>query len=78
MNQKSKTIMIRDYLEQGFSLSPKEAYKKFGSMRLASIVSDLKKDGYKFSTTFTRSTENPRIKYARYKLEVPEKLFPEN
>ncbi len=75
MNQKSKKELVREYLETGMSITPAEAYEMFGSMRLAAIICDLKKDGYKFHTEIVKK-ENSRVKFARYKLDVPTTLFP--
>mgnify|MGYP003131576318 FL=1 len=73
--EKTKKEKVRDYLETGKSITPAEAYEMFGSMRLAAIICDLKKDGYKFHTEIVKK-ENSRIKFARYKLDLPTTLFP--
>ena len=73
--QKTKKEKVRDYLETGKSITPAEAYEMFGSMRLAAIICDLKKDGYKFHTEIVKK-KNSRIKFARYKLDLPTTLFP--
>ena len=75
MNQKSKKELVRDYLESGKSITPAEAYEMFGSMRLAAIICDLKKDGYKSHTEIVKKKDS-RIKFARYKLDLPTTLFP--
>tara|TARA_R100000152_G_scaffold19922_1_gene12608 strand:- start:268 stop:522 length:255 start_codon:yes stop_codon:yes gene_type:complete len=73
--EKTKKEKVRDYLETGKSITPAEAYEMFGSMRLAAIICDLKKDGYKFHTEIVKK-KNSRIKFARYKLDLPTTLFP--
>ena len=79
MNQISKKDMVRDYLETGKSITPEEAYKMFGSMRLASIIHDLKGDGYKFKTEIiNQNNEGRKVKFARYSLDIPTNLFPTN
>ena len=44
-NKRSKTDKIRGWLKSGRSITPKEAYEMFGSMRLAPIILNLKKEG---------------------------------
>tara|TARA_Y100000310_G_C20512380_1_gene729507 strand:+ start:771 stop:1043 length:273 start_codon:yes stop_codon:yes gene_type:complete len=79
MNQISKKDKVRHHLETGKSITPEEAYSLYGSMRLASIVHDLKGDGYKFKTEIiNQNNKGQKVKYARYSLEVPETLFPDN
>jgi hypothetical protein len=73
MNQQSKKVLIRKWLESGKAITPKEAYSMFGSMRLAAIIHDLKQDGFKFETEIIK---NGRSKYARYRLDLPTTLFP--
>ena len=72
MNQKSKKDKIRNWLEEGRSITPKDAYEMFGSMRLASIIHDLKADGYTFNTEYVRKGNS---KYAKYSLVIPSTLF---
>lgn len=47
MTQKQQ---IANYLAKGKSLTPLQAYEKFGSLRLAAVVYDLKNDGMKIKT----------------------------
>lgn len=62
------------YMEQHGSITPKEADKAFGCMRLASRISDLKRMGY----VITKQMETGKNKagkptrYARYRLGVAE------
>lgn len=46
----SQCKMIADWLLQGFSLTSLEALKKFGCMRLASRINDLRNKGYNINT----------------------------
>lgn len=43
-----QTEKIRRHLETYGSITPLEAIEKYGIMRLASRMSDLKKEGYRF------------------------------
>ena len=43
MSQKQQVL---EYLQKGYSLTPKEAMKKFGSMRLGALIFDLVAEGY--------------------------------
>ena len=43
MSQKQQVL---EYLQKGYSLTPKEAMKKFGSMRLGALIFDLWAEGY--------------------------------
>jgi len=45
--KKSQNNRILKYLKRGYSITPLYALKRFGCFRLASRISDLKKDGVK-------------------------------
>ena len=47
MSQKQK---VANYLQSGKSLTPIQALTKFGSLRLAAIIFNLKADGLKIKT----------------------------
>lgn len=47
MTQKQQ---ISNYLAKGKSLTPLQAYEKFGSLRLAAVIYDLKNNGMKIKT----------------------------
>ena len=68
----TKKDKILNWLESGKSITPKEAYLQFGSMRLASVVHDLKAEGYVFKTEYIREGST---KYAKYSLSIPSTLF---
>lgn len=61
---------ILDYIEKHGSISPKEADKAFGCMRLASRISDLKRKGYTFSVQMEKGKNKAgkTTRYARYRL----------
>lgn len=68
MNQEQR---ILNYMKDFGSITPLDAMREFGIMRLASRISDLKKRGYKISREFEKSVNRygEHTKYARYKLE---------
>jgi len=47
MSQKQQ---VANYLQSGKSLTPIQALTKFGSLRLAAIIFNLKADGFKIKT----------------------------
>lgn len=68
MNQEQR---ILNYMKDFGSITPLDAMREFGIMRLASRISDLKKRGYKISREYEKSVNRygEHTKYARYKLE---------
>ena len=68
MNQEQR---ILNYMKYFGSITPLDAMREFGIMRLASRISDLKKRGYKISREYEKSVNRygEHTKYARYKLE---------
>jgi len=66
MKNESQEKQILDYLKTGKSISPLEALNKFGCMRLASRICDLRRQGYNIEThmVYTSSWK----KFAYYKL----------
>lgn len=62
---------IRDVLEHGGSITALEALRDFGCYRLASRISDLRKEGLDIKTEFESSiskiTGKP-VSFARYSL----------
>lgn len=60
--------MVKDHLDRFGSITPLEALKEYGIMRLASRMSDLKADGYRFKTeTVTHKNKfGKNVSYARY------------
>lgn len=65
---KSQCQMIRDYLEAGHSLSPIDALNMFGCFRLASRISDLKKQGLDIDKRIVENADNGK-RWAEYYLK---------
>ena len=69
--RKTQNEMILDYIAEFGSISPLEAIKDLGCYRLASRISDLKRQGYpitsKFETFKKRNGEKGHFK--RYSLQ---------
>ena len=63
--------LVLQYMRDFGSITPKEAYNQLCIMRLASRISDLKKDGHKIVKEWETSKNIYGIEstYARYKLE---------
>ena len=70
----SQADMILDYMVQNGSITPLEALKHIGCMRLAARISDLKKRGEKISDRRECSINKwqKKVYYKRYTLEEPE------
>lgn len=68
MNQEQR---ILDYMKEFGSITPLDAMKEFGIMRLASRISDLKKRGYKITREYEKGVNRygEHTKYARYILK---------
>ena len=62
----SKNLSQKDHvlywLKAGRSITPKDAYEVYGIMRLATIIFDLREEGYEISNI-------SKEKYAEYKLQ---------
>ena len=67
----SQDRKILDYLKQGHSLTPLEALKIFGTMRLGSRINDLRKEGHPIKTTIIKDGEKH---YASYTIEETERV----
>lgn len=50
--------MIAEYLKSGKSITPMDALRKFGCMRLASRIHDLKERGMKISGSMVYDTDD--------------------
>ena len=50
--------MIAEYLKSGKSITPMEALRKFGCMRLASRIHDLKERGMKITGSMVYDTDD--------------------
>lgn len=68
MNQEQR---ILKYMHDFGSITPLDAMREFGIMRLASRISDLKRRGYQITREFEKGTNRygEHTKYARYRLE---------
>ena len=66
----TQTEQILEHIQERGSITPLEALKEYGIMRLASRVCDLKRQGYEIERTI--ETANNRygepVWYARYSL----------
>jgi hypothetical protein len=62
----SQNKMILAYLKEGHSITPLEALKRFGCLRLGARIFDLKEQGYNIKTD--RITTNAGKRVASYKL----------
>ena len=61
----TQTTQILSALKRGEKLTPLQALRKYGCMRLAARIKDLRDAGYEINTTLTR-TQGARV--ARYSL----------
>ena len=63
--------MVLKYLHDFGSITPLDALREFGCMRLASRIADLKKDGHSISRVMERGQGRygNKVRYARYRLE---------
>lgn len=71
---KTQAMLIRAWLERGNSISPLEALRDFGCLRLGARISDLRRDGLRISTTMEKGISRATgrtVHYARYKLNMP-------
>jgi hypothetical protein len=67
----SQKEAIRDYLMQGHSITQLDALRDFGCFRLASRISDLKREGMNIKKTMENSVSRITgkiVTYARYSL----------
>ena len=60
----SQSKNIRHYLESGYSITPLEALNKFGCMRLAAVIFDLKKEGVKIKTKIIKKNNKSFAEYS--------------
>lgn len=69
MTQNEKIIK---YIETEGSITPLDALREFGCMRLASRISELKRAGYPISKDMetAKNKAGEPVRYARYRLEV--------
>lgn len=62
----TKREAILNYLKSGKSITPLEAMQMFNSFRLATIIHDLRQDGYDIETISTETSSG--VRFATYKL----------
>ena len=62
---------ILDYMRSNGSITPLDALREFGCMRLASRINDLKRQGIGITNTIETNINRygEKIRYSRYKLE---------
>ncbi len=62
----AQTKLIEKHLKQGKSITPIEALQKFGCLRLAARIADLRKCGMHIVTSYTESHGK---RWATYRLK---------
>ena len=70
---KSQHNQVLDALLDGDSITPMDALDKYGCFRLAAVIYDIKKDGYKVKTTIVRNKLSGK-RYAKYSLDNNDNL----
>lgn len=62
--------MIRNHLKQFGSITPIEALQEYGIMRLASRISDLKKDGFQIAseTVKAKNRFGKNVTFSKYRI----------
>ena len=70
MGKQTHEKMILDYMRKHGSITAMDAIRDFGCMRLASLVSDLRWDGYNIETVMEsgKNRQGETVRYARYYL----------
>ncbi len=70
MAQVSQCDRIVKYMQDFGSITQLDALREFGCMRLASRISDLKKNGYAIKTVMEKAKNKygEAVSYARYSL----------
>lgn len=63
----SQNRLIKAALENGESLTPMDALRRFGCFRLGARIADLKKQGLNITTTMEKDGNK---RFARYRLEA--------
>lgn len=71
MARATQKAKILRYLKEHGSITPVDALREFGCMRLAPRISDLKEDGYKIQAVSESATNRygDKVRYARYYLD---------
>ena len=67
----SQKEMVLKHLKEGKEITPLEALKEYGSLRLGAIIFELRQEGYNISTRLTnfKNRYGHTTQYAIYKLE---------
>ena len=70
--RESQCNKVLHFIETEGSITPLDALREFGCMRLASRVSDLKRKGYPITREMekTKNRYGETIRYARYRMEA--------
>lgn len=63
---------VLEHLQKNGKLSQKQAIRLYSAYRLSAIIHELRKDGYKISTTYKtgKNKYGDSVNWAEYKLEV--------
>ncbi len=66
----TQTQHIKEYMEKNGSITPLEALREFGCMRLAARINDLERAGMNIihETSFYINNEGKRVSFARYRM----------
>lgn len=66
--------MVLAHLQEGKEITPYEALKEYGSLRLGAIIFDLRQEGYNISTRLAQHTNKygHTSQYGVYKLITKE------
>ena len=62
----TKREAVLNYLKSGKSITPLDAMQMFNSFRLATIIHDLREEGYDIETIATETKSG--VRFATYKL----------
>lgn len=67
----NKTLLIKDKLEKGYSITSKQAFEDYGVTRLAAIIFNLRKSGIPIVTIDREAKDryDNTVRFAEYRLE---------
>lgn len=67
---RTQVARVLAFLQSGHSLESMEAIRRFGITRLASVIDDLRRQGYPVTTDLVsfRAASGVRSRFARYRL----------
>ncbi len=65
----TQTQRILDYIDEFGSISPLEAFRDLGITKLATRISEMQREGFKFEKTFEKSKNRfgETVRYMRYR-----------